>query len=92
SGPGNVSFGNASQVDTTASFSAAGRYVLQLEVSDSTLATSDQVTIDIGDVDSSGSSESAASIDLVMPIGFLVLMLLRTATARRTARGHTLSN
>ena len=34
SGPGTVSFGNASAVDTTATFSQAGTYVLRLTASD----------------------------------------------------------
>ena len=45
SGPGNVTFGNASAVHTTATFSAAGQYVLQLSASDSQLSGSDTVTI-----------------------------------------------
>jgi uncharacterized protein YjiK len=45
SGPGTVSFGNASAVDTTASFSASGTYVLRLTASDSALSASDDVTI-----------------------------------------------
>ncbi len=35
SGPGTVTFGSASAVDTTAEFSAAGSYVMQLEADDS---------------------------------------------------------
>src|SRR5262249_16010548 len=45
SGPGNVTFGNASAVSTTATFSATGQYVLQLSASDSQLSGSDTVTI-----------------------------------------------
>ncbi len=45
SGPGTVSFGNAGNVDTTASFSAAGTYVLRLTADDSELAASDDVQI-----------------------------------------------
>jgi len=37
SGPGSVTFGNASAVDTTASFSAAGTYVLRLTADDGSL-------------------------------------------------------
>ena len=47
SGPGAVTFGNASAVDTTASFSAAGTYVLKLEASDSLLSSSDTATITV---------------------------------------------
>ncbi|MGH7731273.1 MAG: PKD domain-containing protein, partial [Candidatus Eiseniibacteriota bacterium] len=45
SGPGPVTFQNASQVDTQASFTTAGVYVLRLTVSDGRLSTSDQVQI-----------------------------------------------
>ena len=47
SGPGTVSFANASAVDTTAGFSAAGSYVLRLTASDSALSSTDDVTITI---------------------------------------------
>ena len=45
SGPGTVTFGNANAVDTTASFSAAGSYVLRLTASDSALQASDDIRI-----------------------------------------------
>ncbi len=47
SGPGTVTFGDASAVDTTAAFSAAGSYVLQLQASDGALGASDTVTITV---------------------------------------------
>jgi hypothetical protein len=47
SGPGTVTFGNASAQDTTATFSAAGSYVLRLTASDGTLSSSDTVTITV---------------------------------------------
>ena len=47
SGPGSVTFGNASAVDTPASFGAAGTYVLRLAASDSELGNSDLVTITV---------------------------------------------
>ncbi|MEO8426683.1 MAG: LamG-like jellyroll fold domain-containing protein, partial [Verrucomicrobiota bacterium] len=47
SGPGTVSFGNASVLNTTASFSINGTYVLRLTVSDSSLPTTDDVTITV---------------------------------------------
>ncbi|MEO6725289.1 MAG: hypothetical protein ABIP14_08300, partial [Blastocatellia bacterium] len=47
SGPGTVTFGNASQAATTASFSAAGVYVLRLTANDSALTASDDVTITV---------------------------------------------
>jgi hypothetical protein len=48
SGPGTVTFGNANAVDTQASFSTTGTYVLQLAASDGQLSTSDQVQIGAG--------------------------------------------
>ena len=45
SGTGTVSFGNASVVDTTASFSTSGVYVLELKADDGGLTTTDTVTI-----------------------------------------------
>jgi len=45
SGPGAVTFQNANQVDTQASFTAAGTYVLRLSVSDGRLSASDDVQI-----------------------------------------------
>ncbi len=47
SGPGIVSFGDASQVDTTASFTATGTYVLKLTANDSVLESSDLVTVTV---------------------------------------------
>jgi hypothetical protein len=45
SGPGTVTFGNANAVDTTASFSAAGNYVLRLSANDGALRASDDIRI-----------------------------------------------
>jgi hypothetical protein len=47
SGPGNVTFGTPNAVDTTASFSLNGTYVLQLQASDSALSTTDQVQVTV---------------------------------------------
>jgi hypothetical protein len=43
SGPGTVSFGNASSAVTTAAFSLAGTYTLRLTATDTALSTSDNV-------------------------------------------------
>jgi hypothetical protein len=48
SGPGTVSFGNANVVDTTATFSAGGTYVLRLTANDGAAAVSDDVTVTVG--------------------------------------------
>jgi len=45
SGPGTVTFGSATAVDTTASFSVAGTYVLRLTASDTVLSASDDVQV-----------------------------------------------
>ena len=47
SGPGPATFGNASAVDTTASFSASGTYVLRLTADDSALQSSDDLTVTV---------------------------------------------
>ena len=45
SGPGTVTFTNPAALSTTATFSAAGTYVLRLSVSDSVLTSTDDVTV-----------------------------------------------
>ncbi|HEY7500412.1 MAG TPA: PA14 domain-containing protein [Vicinamibacterales bacterium] len=45
SGPGTVTFSNASALNTNATFSAAGTYVLRLTASDSAVTSADDVTI-----------------------------------------------
>ena len=47
SGPGTVSFGDVNVVETTASFSVNGTYVLKLNANDGALANSDEVTITV---------------------------------------------
>lgn len=47
SGPGTVTFANANAATTTASFSAAGSYLLQLTATDGTLSTTDQVAVTV---------------------------------------------
>jgi hypothetical protein len=59
SGPGTVVFGNLYAVDTTATFSTWGTYVLQLLADDSALQSSDTVTITVNapTVDTAASGE-----------------------------------
>ena len=45
SGPGTVTFANANALTTTATFSAAGTYVLRLTASDSVLTSTDDVSV-----------------------------------------------
>jgi len=47
SGPATVTFGDASAVDTTASFSVDGTYVLRLTGDDGELSASDEVTVTV---------------------------------------------
>ncbi len=47
SGPGNVSFANSSALQTTASFSLTGSYVLRLTVNDSALQSSDDLNVTV---------------------------------------------
>ncbi len=47
SGPGTVTFADATEVDTTAAFSAPGTYVLRLTADDSELSDSDTITITV---------------------------------------------
>jgi RHS repeat-associated protein len=47
SGPGTVAFGNPAAARTTASFSAAGVYVLRLSATDGQLTSSDDVTVTV---------------------------------------------
>ncbi|HUW83252.1 MAG TPA: DNRLRE domain-containing protein, partial [Phycisphaerae bacterium] len=66
SGPGTVTFGNANAVDTTATFSTDGVYVLQLEADDSALQTTDTVQITVnpaGGVLSVGPGQTYATVD-----------------------------
>jgi hypothetical protein len=47
SGPGDVTFGNAAAIDTSASFTVAGNYILRLVASDSQVKTFDDVAINV---------------------------------------------
>jgi len=49
SGPGNVSFAEDRASETTATFSAAGTYVLKLEAFDRELRSSDEISIEVQD-------------------------------------------
>jgi len=47
SGPGTVAFGNASALDTSASFSAAGSYTLRLTAANSALSSQDTMVVEV---------------------------------------------
>jgi hypothetical protein len=48
-GPGTVTFGSASSVNTTAHFSQSGTYLLRLTANDGVLSTSDDMTVTVVD-------------------------------------------
>ena len=50
SGPGDVTFADANAVDTSATFSAAGTYLLRLTADDTELQVSDDVTVTVNDL------------------------------------------
>jgi hypothetical protein len=54
SGPGTVTFANASAASTTATFSTSGTYVLRLTASDSVLSSSDDVTVTVNPAPANG--------------------------------------
>lgn len=63
SGPGAVTFGNASALETTASFTAVGNYVLKLEATDSQFTTADYVHITVNPLTASLTPVADAYID-----------------------------
>jgi pectate lyase len=63
SGPGSVSFANASAIDTTASFTTAGTYVLRLTTNDGALSAGDDVTVTVNTLPSSG--QAVISLTLI---------------------------
>ncbi|GAH54051.1 unnamed protein product, partial [marine sediment metagenome] len=61
SGPGTVNFGNENAVDTTATFSTDGVYVLRLTADDSDLNAYDEVTITVNAIANQAPSVDAGS-------------------------------
>jgi uncharacterized repeat protein (TIGR03806 family) len=60
SGPGTATFANAGAASTTATFSAAGSYVLRLTANDGALSGSDDVTVTVSPAPTSGSGLTGA--------------------------------
>ena len=58
SGPGTITFGNPSSLQTTAAFSVAGTYTLRLTVNDSAFSTSDDVVVVVGSVGSAAANKA----------------------------------
>ncbi len=67
SGPGTVTFGNAAAVDTTASFSVAGTYVLRLTASDSVLSAFDEIAITVNAANQAPSVNAGADQTITLP-------------------------
>jgi uncharacterized protein (DUF1800 family) len=59
-GPGNVTFGNANALSTSANFSEAGTYTLRLTVSDSQIASHDDVNVFVNPPQASNPSADQA--------------------------------
>jgi len=82
SGPGSVTFGDASSPDTSATFSAPGSYVLELAGDDSLLTTSDTVAITVAQSFAlSVSTVGAGSVVLEPPGGVYTAGSSVTVTA-----------
>ncbi|HEV3470216.1 MAG TPA: RHS repeat-associated core domain-containing protein [Pyrinomonadaceae bacterium] len=67
SGPGNVTFANASAAATTAAFSAAGEYVLRLTASDSALTSSDEIAVTVLPVNQPPAVKAGADLLINFP-------------------------
>jgi hypothetical protein len=70
SGPGEVSFGNANAADTTASFTAAGTYVLRLTGDDTNKSTTDEMTVTVNNAGAENRApavSAGADLTVVMP-------------------------
>jgi hypothetical protein len=80
SGPGNVTFGNPALVDTTATFSAPGVYVLQLAANDGALITADTVTVTVQAQPSVQWSQAAMTVDEAAGAVIITATLSSTST------------
>jgi len=67
SGPGTVTFGNIHAVDTTASFSAAGTYVLRLTANDSALGSYDEITVTVSQGNAAPSVNAGSDQQITLP-------------------------
>jgi len=76
SGPGTVTFGDVNALNTTASFSQAGTYVVRLTGDDGSLTATDEVTVT---VNAAGGSGSLSVTSAVTPTGAVDLSAEGTA-------------
>ena len=67
SGPGTVTFTNSGAVDTTATFSAAGTYVLKLTAEDTEKTANDTVTITVHPVNTAPTVNAGADDSITLP-------------------------
>ena len=67
SGPGAVTFGDSSAVDTTAGFSVGGTYVLRLTADDGDKTDSDDVTITVNAQNQAPTANAGADDSVVLP-------------------------
>jgi PKD repeat protein len=69
SGPGTVTFANASALSTTATFSAAGSYTLRLTASDSLLSSTDDVviTVSAAPINTAPTVNAGADLTITLP-------------------------
>jgi ABC-type Fe2+-enterobactin transport system substrate-binding protein len=67
SGPGTVTFADASAVDTTATFSVTGTYVLQLTASDGVLASSDTATVVVSPANTAPTVNAGTDLTVTFP-------------------------
>jgi hypothetical protein len=89
SGPGTVTFGNASAVDTTATFSAAGSYVLRLTANDGALQANDTMSVTV-------QQSAAVPVTLTMTASPATVTVPNSVTLsgtlRRTSGGQAVGN
>ncbi|NNG45987.1 MAG: hypothetical protein HKM86_02585 [Deltaproteobacteria bacterium] len=82
SGPGTVTFADPGGVDTTASFSGTGTYILRLTADDGDLVASDEVTVTVNAAGGSGSggggtcSLGSTNYSGDSSLGTLILLLI----------------
>ncbi|HYI07797.1 MAG TPA: discoidin domain-containing protein [Thermoanaerobaculia bacterium] len=87
-GPGTVTFAVASAATTTAAFSAAGTYTLQLSVSDGELTATDDVVVDVQPQNSAPAVNAGSGATVRLPAG---VSLTGTASDDGLPAGSTLT-
>ena len=69
SGPGTVTFGNANAVDTSATFSVAGAYVLRLTAADGGVSPTDDISITVNPANQPPSVSAGGDQAITLPAG-----------------------